>query len=120
MTLYNSTKKHFEGVLSDLTGTEVEIQVRLKNFDQSAFKADCWEIRHRVSVGCLEITLTVPDKDSYYLALKICLDRYPFVPDQMFADAFGVKRCTIVQNKKKIEEIMRTDDNFKQALKQLQ
>lgn len=116
MTHYNNIKASCEAILSTTAGTDIEIQVRLKNFDKEAFRADCERIRQNTNYQCGELELTDPKKDPYYLALKICLDKYPYVNDKNFADAFGVKRTAIVMARKKIEEILQSDNNFKTAL----
>jgi hypothetical protein len=120
MTAYHDIKTACETILSRNVGSEVEIHVRLKNFDKKAFIEDCHWKRAWIDYKSKELTLTCKDKDPYYLALKICLDKYPFVNERYFAEAFGVKQPAINKAKKKIEQILKTDENFRNSITQLQ
>lgn len=107
----------FESVLSDIYGIDIELQVYPKDFDKTTFLTFCEDIKAKVGRYQAEGTITLKSvkKDVYYLSLKLCMDKYPYLPDKYFAEAFSKDRTTILAATKTIERLLEIDELFKKS-----
>ncbi len=112
---YTEIISGFEQILRATTGAELEINVTPVNFDRESFVQECARIREHVDARAKDFMLTKPKTDAYYIALHICFEKYPYVSDRYFAEAFRRDRATILQARHRIPELFKVDHILRQT-----
>lgn len=114
---FNVLVQSIEQFLSYYYGFKIKLKAQITGeFDKENIINDCRNVIKIVEKIFADnnINSDFPEYDKYYFALKICLDKYPFMTDELLSEVFNKKnRTTITKAKVKIEDFLHNDINFK-------
>lgn len=116
-----------EAFLQAVYGFRVKITARITtDYDKQKFTQDCLRIQDAVNKIFQEENLkerfkranpnnrTLFEKtDPYYISLKLCVDKYPFIYDEEFVAPFNRSRSAITKAKQAIQVLLAYDMEFK-------
>lgn len=116
-----------EALLKEIFGFSVKLHGRITDdFSRDLFSRDCRKIQEVVSkifheyklkekfkrIHCLNNRAVFERMDPYLIALKLCIDKYPFIIDEEFGKPFGRSTSMITKSKKNIDSLLKYDKEF--------